>query len=370
LKKAVFSVINDVVTDNRIHKMAITLMDMGFDITIIGRKLKNSLPINRPYRVIRMKLLFNKKVFFYAAFNIRLFFKLLFIKTDILVSNDLDTLLPNYLISKIKKKPLVYDSHEFFTEVPELVNRKIIRKVWLTIEKAIFPKLNNIITVNSSIAKEYKLRYNKDLVVVRNISNKQKIDKIKSRQELELPIDKKIIVLQGAGININRGAEEMVTAMQYIENAVFLILGNGDVLPELKKIANNLKIKDKIFFFGKREYNEMMQFTMNCDLGITLDKLDNKNYLFSLPNKLFDYIQAGIPILSSPVVEVKNIIETYKIGEIVNSHKPEIIAETINNIFNSKDKTNQWKENLKKAAIELCWENEKNIVINLYSVFL
>ncbi len=370
MKKAVFSVTNDVVTDHRVHKMAITLMDMGFKVTVVGRKLKNSLSIDRPYKVKRIRLLFTKKAFFYAAYNIRLFIYLLFTRVDILISNDLDTLLPNYVISKIKRKPLVYDSHEFFTEVPELINRQFIRKIWLLIEKLIFPKLKDIITVNTSIANEYKLRYDKDLIVIRNISEKINIKKRKTRKELNLPEEVKIIILQGSGININRGAEELVIAMQYLQNIKLLILGSGDVLPKLKEMVQQLNLNDKVIFQGKREYMEMIQFTMNCDLGVTLDKLDNKNYLYSLPNKLFDYIQAGIPVLSSSAIEVKKIIEEYNIGKVINSYEPKFIAETIYKMLNSPDELEIWNKNLIKAAGELNWENEKEKVIKLYSKFI
>lgn len=370
MKRVVLSVINDVATDNRVHKMSLTLMEMGFEVLVIGRKLKNSLPINRIYKVTRMKLLFNKKAIFYAEYNIRLFLKLLFTKADIFVANDLDTLPSNYLVSKIKHKSLVYDSHEYFTEVPELLGRKNVRKVWLTIEKIIFPNLNDIITVNDSIAKEYYKRYNKNLIVVRNLSLKNNITKIKNRTEIGLIPNKKLIIMQGAGININRGAEEMVMAMQYIENALLIILGNGDVINILKKMVTEHRLTEKIQFFPKMEYSEMMQYTMNADLGVTLDKLDNPNYLYSLPNKIFDYIQAGIPVLSSPVIEIKKIIENYIIGDIVHSHDPMQIAEKVNEIFNSEGRIKKWKSNIKRAASELCWENEKQKVIDLYSKFL
>src|SRR5688500_271887 len=105
----------------------------------------------RSYRTNRFRMFFEKGALFYAWFNVRLFWFLLFRSSDILVANDLDTLLPNYLVSKLKRKKLVYDSHEYFTEVPELISRPKVKAVWEHIERFIFPKLKYVSTVNHSI---------------------------------------------------------------------------------------------------------------------------------------------------------------------------------------------------------------------------
>ncbi|MCA1760901.1 MAG: hypothetical protein LC658_14130, partial [Bacteroidales bacterium] len=120
-KRIIVSVTSDLVSDNRVHKTCTTLGEMGFEVLLVGRKLAGSQPLSpRNYQTKRIKLFFNKGPLFYACFNFRLFCLLLFSKCDLLLSNDLDTLPANFLASKLKNKPLVYDSHEFFTEVPEL----------------------------------------------------------------------------------------------------------------------------------------------------------------------------------------------------------------------------------------------------------
>ena len=243
MKKVIVSVINDLSTDQRVDKVCTTLMKCGYEVLLVGRRKKDSLTLlPRLYKTERMNLLFEKEIFFYAEYNFRLLFLLLFRKVDLLVSNDLDTLLPNYIISKLKNIPLVYDSHEYFTGVPELENNHFARKVWTKIEKFIFPKLKHVFTVNQSIANIYNKQYNVDVKVVRNIPLKREITVIKTKEELGLPLDKKILIYQGAGINIDRGAEELIRSMQYIDNSILLIIGSGDVIDTLKKDVNDLNL--------------------------------------------------------------------------------------------------------------------------------
>ncbi len=181
-----------------------------------------------------------------------------------MVSNDLDTLLANYLVHKLKNIPIVYDSHELFTETPEVIHRKFVKNTWERIEKWIFPKLMDVFTVSDSIAEIFNEKYGVDVKVVRNVPVTREFDSIKTRNELDLPSDKKIIVLQGSGINIQRGAEELIEAMQFLENILLLIIGGGDVIDQLKNLATKLQLDDKIRFIPKQAIEELYQYTNKC----------------------------------------------------------------------------------------------------------
>ncbi len=351
-------------------KVCRTLSGMGFDVLLVGRWLPGCLPLNdRPYKTHRMRLLFRHGPLFYAEYNFRLLLFLLFHSTKLLVSNDLDTLLANFIAHKFKHVPLVYDSHEYYTETPELIDRPFVRGIWEKIEKAIFPKLTDIITVNKSIAELYQQKYNKVLNVVRNVPKTPGIDTIVSRESLGLPTDRKIIILQGAGINIQRGAEEAVEAMQYVPNALLLIIGGGDVIESLKKQVEQSDLTDKVKFVKRLPYKELIQYTRLADLGITLDKDTNINYRYSLPNKLFDYIHAGIPVLTSRLPEIARIVEGYQIGRITENHNPAHIAGLMNQMLNDETQNKIWKNNLFAAAQDLNWEHEEKILIELYQKY-
>ena len=364
LKKAIVSVTNDLITDRRVHRSCITLKKLGFDVLLVGRKRRNSLLLeHREYNTHRMRLIFEKGFLFYAEYDLRLFFFLLFKKCNLLVSNDLDTLLPNYLVKKIRNKEIVYDSHEYYTGVPELERRKFVQSTWKRIEKWIFPKIQDIITVNDSIAQIYRNEYNKELTVVRNIPSIYKLNTPRSKKELGIDETKSMILLQGAGINIDRGAEEAVMAMQYVDNAILYIIGDGDVIDILKKNVTENRLVQKVIFIPKQPMEKLFQYTIHADIGLTLDKDTNINYRYSLPNKLFDYIHAGVPVLASPLFEVKKIIQQYNIGQIIENHNPEHIGFMINQILNDSEKLKNYKNNLLKAAKELCWENEESKLI-------
>ncbi|NOX86039.1 MAG: glycosyltransferase family 4 protein [Chlorobi bacterium] len=369
-KRAIVSVINDLVTDQRVKKTCQTLTDLGFEVTLTGRKMRSGPPMDdRPYKTVRMKLVAEKGPLFYACFNFRLFFFLLSRKSELLVANDLDTLLPNYLVSRMKNIPLVYDSHEYFTGVPELVNRKKVQGVWKSIEKRIFPKLKTVITVNDSIAGLYEKEYGVRPFVVRNISPSGTPPEIINRTSLGLPEDKFILILQGSGINVQRGAEEMVLAMNYIQKAVLLIVGGGDVVGKLKEMVKDNKLEDRVIFRPRQPHDELYKLTCAADLGLTLDKDTNINYRYSLPNKLFDYIQARIPVLASPLPEIKKIVEKYDIGDFIAGHEPATIAEKVNEILANQELMSKWKKNVNFAASELTWANEEQVLKNIFKEY-
>ncbi|MCF8301681.1 MAG: glycosyltransferase [Bacteroidales bacterium] len=370
MKRVIISVTNDLNTDQRVNKVALSLMKLGFEVVLVGRKRRDSAPMEeRPYKTHRMKLVFEKGSLFYAEYNVRLFLFLLVRKAHILHANDLDTLLANYLIYRLKRRRLVYDSHEYFTGVPELVNRKRVQSIWKAIERHIFPRLPYIFTVNESIARLYEEEYKSTVKVMRNVPFKQHLNGLKTRKELDLPEDKPIILLQGAGINVQRGAEEAIQAMRHLENVLFLIIGGGDVIGQLKKQVKEEALTEKVRFLPKQPYKELLNYTAQADIGLTLDKDTNTNYRYSLPNKLFDYIQARTPILASRLVEIEKIIKGYNIGYMINSHDPKHIAGCIRHMLDHKNEMKKWQKNLENAAEELCWENEEKVLLNVYEKY-
>ena len=357
MKKILVSVTNDLSTDQRVDKVCCTLQREGFNVLLVGRKLKNSTPLNRSYRTKRMRLLCNKGFLFYAEYNFRLFFMLLFSKKEVLLSNDLDTLLPNFLVSVLQRKKLVYDSHELFPEIPELVHKPLVKKCWSLLEAWILPKLKQTYTVCGSITEFYNEKYNANFKTILNLPTKK---------EIELgcfPFDskgKKIILYQGA-INIGRGLELMIDTMEFLDDSIFVIVGHGDIFDNLKGRVKNKKMGNKIYFLGKIAPEKLHKLTPLANLGVSFEEDLGLNYRFALPNKIFDYIQAEVPILVSNLPEMKQIALEHHVGEVIKNRNPAFLAKQIEALL-GKDFSNE----LKKAKQELIWENQEEKLLNIF----
>ncbi len=366
-KTVSLSVINDLVTDNRVHKVAVSLQKMGFNPVLVGRILPESQPVERNYQTHRMKLLFRKGSMFYFGYNFRLLFFLLKLRPDVLVANDLDSLLANFLVSRIRRKPLIYDSHEYFTEVPELLGRPVVRAIWKWLERMMVPKVNAAYTVSESIAEVYRELYKVDFKVVRNLPVCAQREKTVHREkESGKP---KIILYQGA-MNLGRGIESAIRAMQFLDGAELWLAGDGDITSRLQEMVYEQDLDKKVKFIGRLPLHNLHEMTCQADLGISLEEDLGLNYRFALPNKLFDYIQAGVPVLVSNLPEMKRIVEQYQIGMIAETHQRKELAELMKIALFDQEKRIIWMKNMPLAAAELCWENEEKILLDIYLPYL
>jgi glycosyltransferase involved in cell wall biosynthesis len=356
MKRIIISVTNDITTDRRVLKVAQSCFNNGFDVLIIGRKLKNSLSLQLPFKYKRLSLLFKRSALFYAEYNIRLFFLLLFSKVDVMLANDTDTLPANYLASKLRRKKLVFDAHELFPEVPELAHRPKVKRFWQKIEDWIFPHLNYCYTVCQPIADYYNQKYKINMQVVRNVP----YCAAPVNEKLLHYTDKKILLYQGS-INLGRGLEWIIDAMPLINNAVLVIIGDGDMMNHLKERVKNLQLEEKIFFLGRVSGSELHKYTPSADLGLCLLENRGLNYYYSLPNRIFDYLQAGVPVLATDFPEISNIVKKYNTGIIVNHYEPEYLANVLNNFFTKGFDTSRFTE----IARKFCWEEEEKILLNI-----
>ncbi|HEY9123610.1 MAG TPA: glycosyltransferase [Bacteroidales bacterium] len=360
--RIVLSVTNDMVIDQRVHRIASTLANAGNDVLVIGR-YTGVWPdfSDRPYKVHLMRLWFKKGFLFYANYNVSLFFRLLRTNCTILTANDLDSLPANWMAAKLKRVTLFFDSHEYFPEVPEVVNRKWVKRFWTFIEKTLVPRANYHYTVCQSIADLYKSKYNLDFKVVRNVP----LLKNEENREVEIERNENIIMYQGA-INVGRGIENIIDAMPMIPDAKLVIAGGGPLGNDIKKRIQESPAHERIKYLGRLPFHQLHQYTIQAQIGISIEENLGLNYYYALPNKLFDYIQAGLAVVTSDFPEMKRVVDEYHIGTTIDNRSPENLANTINPILADKKQLSAWQNNARAAAVELCWEKEQNILLSIY----
>lgn len=366
MKRVTVLVSNDLTHDQRVRKTCASLVELGWTPYLVGRKLKSSLPLDRPYPTKRFSLGFTGGALFYAMLNFRLFVFLLFHKTDAIWANDLDTLLPAFLISRLRKKHLVYDSHEYFTEAAGLAGRSFPKKVWLMVEGYVFPKLKRVSTVNDSIANIFKEKYNVDVKVLRNVPVLSAAAKHKTREEMDLPTDKFIVILQGAYLDIDRGALEAVQGVEKLEGVLLLLIGAGADHQAASEYVLKNQLESKVRVFPKLPYETLVNYTACSDLGLSLDKGLYFNYLYSLPNKLFDYVHAGITVLTSNLPEVSKVVHGYNLGKCIDEVTPELVADGILGMMESDLKT--YQPAIKIAQAQFHWAKEAEVIKELMEV--
>lgn len=338
------------------QRICSTLASNNFDVLLIGRKLKKTkVTNNQLFKNYYIKCIFNKKILFYAEYNIRLCWYLLFHSFDIVCGVDLDTLPAAWLSSRIKGKRCFYDAHEYFPEVIEVQDRKFIKKIWLTIEQFLVPKVDVVYTVSQSIADTFTKLYKRRVEVVRNLP---------LFYNLEEEEEEYGILYQGA-LNEGRGLEPLILAMKQIDSKL-IIVGDGYLKPKLEKMILDERLSDKVIFMGFVSPEDLPKITSKALIGISFLENKGRSYYYSLSNKFFDYIMAGKPQIGSNFPEYKAINEKAEVAILLDDISPDTIAKNINNLLYNKELYQNIKANCLKIRNEYSCEKEAIKLVEIY----
>jgi glycosyltransferase involved in cell wall biosynthesis len=350
--RIVMAVTNDLVTDRRVLRHSATLREAGYEVVLIGRN-----NLNMKHR---------KKWKFYAEYNHRLFHRLLRTKTDIIWANDTDTLPACWLAARLKGQKLVMDSHEIFPEVPELVDRPRVKHVWELIERLLLPRCDANLTVCQSLADYYKKKFGIDMTVVRNIgltpnpSPKGEGGSFTHASPLSLrrgvggEAGEACLLYQGA-VNLGRGIDWAIDAMEQLPDCRLVIAGVGDLYDEMRAYAAAKPWHDRITFLGRVTPDELEQLTPQADVGLVMLEDMGLNYHYSLPNRIGDFVAAGVPMVVSDLPEMAAVVRKFGIGEILNGIGPEALVAAVKKVL-----ARQWTEaDFAEARADMDWNNEK-----------
>lgn len=358
MKKIVFAVTTDLNYDQRMQRICTSLAQHEYQVLLIGRRWPCSRPlIPQVYRQYRLSCFFTKGKLFYLEYNLRLFAFLLFRSFDAYGAIDLDTAFPFFIKAKISGKPFIYDAHEYFPEVPEVARRAYIKKIWTWLEQFIVSRTCFAYTVNYSLAALFKHKYRVPFAVIRNCTWLEP-------ESVAVPIpSEKFLLYQGA-VNEGRGLETLLRAMPAVDMKL-VICGKGDRLDYLRHLSRELNISHKVDFKGYLLPDELKLLTRQAFLGINLLEDQGMSYYYSLGNKFFDYLHAGIPQLIVNFPEYQRLNETYGVGQVV-ALTPEAITAAINHFVQRPEYYTQLVQNCRRARLELNWQNEEKKLLAFY----
>ena len=353
--RIIFTVTNDLNHDQRMKRICGALQDAGYNVLLIGRsKAKSAQLHTASFTQKRLACFFESGKLFYLEYNLRLFFFLLITPCHLIGAVDLDTLTACTFAAKIRSRKLVFDAHEYFTEVPEVANRTGIKKIWSIVAKSMIPHAKLAYTVSNSLAEIFSKAYQIPFHVIRNVPDM-----------VTLPdtVKEDFILYQG-DINEGRGLEEMIDALPAL-NKKLVIAGDGPLLEQLKQRAAKNNCTNLITFTGYLNKDELAQLTAKAWLGVNLLQTGSLSYYYSLSNKFFNYIQAGTPQLCAPFPEYENILQQHKIGVTCNCSSEDIIA-TIKQLEANPARYAQLQHACATAAQQFTWKTEKEKLLTLY----
>lgn len=355
--RVILAIFNDPNYDQRMIRIAGSLQSAGYDVLLVGAAYKAALPLTaKPYRQFRFSMLFGKGKVRYIEFNLRLFFFLLWHKAELVCAVDLDSIVPVYWATRLKKTQRVYDAHEWFSEMKEVVSRPAIHRVWKWVERNYVPRFPNGYTVNEQIAEQFRALYGVAYPAIRNMPLRLTTDPD--------PVKKGFLLYQGA-VNEGRAFEWLIPAMKWVEKPLY-IYGTGNFYEQAASLIREQGLDHKVFLQGKLLPHELQKITPGAQLGFTLFETSGKSNYFSLANRFFDYVQAGVPQVCVDFPVYRNLNKAHPVAVLVTLTDPESLAKVINDTVNNQDKYRQLVSNCMLKRNEWNWENESEKLLRFY----
>lgn len=360
-KKIYLTVTNDLTYDQRMIRIATTLVNSGYEVCLVGRLRANSQPLKEQlFAQKRLRCWFDKGKFFYLEYNWRLFFYLLWQRLDAIGSIDLDTLLAGYLVSKLKRKPCIYDAHEYFTEVPEVVERPAVQRIWERLAQWIIPQLTYAYTVCGSLQQVFQERYGTAFSVIRNVPFK------KEPPVASLDLAPPFIFLYQGVLNDGRGLEEFLHALPELPLIQLWLAGEGDRSKELRQLVQELKIEEQVTFWGYIQPHELQELTKKAHFGLNLLQNKGLNYYYSLANKFFDYVQAYKPSINMAFPEYTALLQEHEVGIALPNLKKSTLVTALQALINDPAQYQRFQQACITASQIWTWEQEATQLQTFY----
>lgn len=361
-KTIYLTVTNDTIADQRMDRICSTLSHHGYNVHLIGRDLGRQSTKVRPYKVHLINLFFNKGPLFYLEYNIRLFIFLIANKWDAVCSVDIDTIVSGRLATFIKRKKLIFDSHEYYIKTPELKGRNFTKSMWTVVEKIFVRKINLAYTVNEELASILTNRYNINFQVIKNFPISKGLEKKNTK---DLKKDPFILVYQGA-INKGRGVEIYIEAMDSLPECELWIIGSGDLSYSIQDKCSQSSSSSRIKLLGQVSFSDLPSITRKADLGLNMLDSDSESYYYSLANKYFDYIEAGIPGIHMNFPSYSFHENQFETSVLVDEYTEDALVHAVTVLRSQPKMYNELVDKCAIAREEYTWEKESKRLMVLY----
>ncbi len=356
-KKIVCTVTNDLNYDQRMIRICTSLTEAGYDVTLVGWERKSSKPIiQRPFKQVRLSVTPQEGKLLYVQYWLKLFFFLMFRKADAFCAIDLDTIMPVYYASLLRGKKRVYDAHEIFTDLKEVISRPAIHKMWLWIANHTVPNFPTGYTIGECYAEDFKKRYGVDYGIVRNAT---------ILKPVQIPEKKDRFILYQGAVNVGRCFEQLIPAMKLVD-VPLIICGAGNFYDEAVALTQKHGLEGKITFKGYVPPAELSNYTIQAWVGITLFEDTSLSNRLSLANRFFDYMHYGVPQLCIKYPEYERVNSQYEIASLIENPTPEAIAEALNKLLLDEAYYSKLQQNCLKAREKYCWQEETKTLVNTY----
>lgn len=380
-RKVVMAVTNDVVTDRRVARHAAALAEAGCEVVLVGRDVWREENGMQPvegglWKVERLRLSNRRGWRFYAEMNWKLARWVAKQRPDIVWANDSDTLPGCFVAARRTGARLVMDAHELFPEVPEIQNKPLVRWVWRTVERLMMPRCDARLTVCQSIADYYRRKLGVDMTVVRNIASGDGKDNFRirnSKYEIQNSLAAalgqlsafRVLLYQGA-VNMGRGVDWAIDALEFLPDCCLVVAGGGDLLAEMKRYAAEKAWADRVLFLGRLAPYELERLTPMADVGLVMLEDRGLSYHYALPNRIGDFVAAGVPMVVSDLPEMSAVVRKFDIGEVIagegrERHEAELLAEAVRRVL-ERGKANY---DFAAARADMDWNKEKQKLISI-----
>jgi glycosyltransferase involved in cell wall biosynthesis len=294
---------------------------------------------------------------------------------DMYHAHDLNTLPVAYLAARRNKAKFVYDSHELYLERNKPQPSSRLWKVVLSrLEAFLARRADAVLTVNETLGEVLALRYSipRPFVLLNTPAGFERIALLGKRNgilrdELKIPPDAKVLIYVGS-IKSNRGLEEVIQALKYLKGCCLVCMGYGDDRYKriLLELADNIGVSDRFFFFGPVPTSQVVPFAAGADLGVAPIANACMSYYYCSPNKLFEYMNAGLPVIASAFPELEKIVLSHEVGLTFDPSDPEDIARAARRILYNPEKGERMRKNAVRASQLYNWENESRKLVQIY----